>query len=163
MDKLTTKVQWYDIKLPWGCSSTLGYWFVGWWHQAITGISVTILLQMSRSPIFNPTNHDTRGAIVKKLLFSYMASDWLATVITVTTLWVWWRLKSPASRLFSQSFIQVQIKETLKLRVTGLCDGNSPVTGELPSQRSSNAENVSIWWRHHGFQAIKGLVKTVVH
>ena len=26
---------------------------------------------------------------------------------------------------------------------------NSPVTGEFPTQRASNAENVSIWWRHH--------------
>ena len=40
-------------------------------------------------------------------------------------------------------------KKTSKLRVTGLCAGNSPVTGELPAQRASNAENVSIWWRHH--------------
>ena len=29
-------------------------------------------------------------------------------------------------------------------RVTGLCAGNSPVTGEFPAQRASNAENVSI-------------------
>ena len=36
-----------------------------------------------------------------------------------------------------------------KLHVTGLCVGNSPVTGEFPAQRTSNAENVSIWWRHH--------------
>ena len=28
--------------------------------------------------------------------------------------------------------------------------GNSPVTGEFPAQMASNAENVSIWWRHHG-------------
>ena len=28
--------------------------------------------------------------------------------------------------------------------------GKSPVTGEFPAQRASNAENVSIWWRHHG-------------
>ena len=27
--------------------------------------------------------------------------------------------------------------------------GNSPVTGEFPTQRASNAENVSIWWHHH--------------
>ena len=40
-------------------------------------------------------------------------------------------------------------KETSKPRVTGLCAGNSPVTGEFPAQRASNAENVSIWWRHH--------------
>ena len=41
-------------------------------------------------------------------------------------------------------------KKTSKLRFTGLCVGNSPVTGEFPAQRASNAENVSIWWRHHG-------------
>ena len=40
-------------------------------------------------------------------------------------------------------------KKTPKLRVTGLCVGNSPVTGEFPAQRASNAENVSIWWRNH--------------
>ena len=40
-------------------------------------------------------------------------------------------------------------KKTSKLRVTGLCAGNSPVTGEFPAQMASNAENVSIWWRHH--------------
>ena len=37
-------------------------------------------------------------------------------------------------------------KKTSKLRVTGLCAGNSQVTGEFPAQRASNAENVSIWW-----------------
>ena len=40
-------------------------------------------------------------------------------------------------------------KKTSKLRVTGLCAGNSPGTGEFPAQRTSNAENVFIWWRHH--------------
>ena len=40
-------------------------------------------------------------------------------------------------------------KKTLKLRFTGLCGGNSQVTGEIPAQKASNAENVSIWWRHH--------------
>ena len=34
-------------------------------------------------------------------------------------------------------------------RITGLCVGNSPGTGEFPAQKASNAENVSIWWRHH--------------
>ena len=33
-------------------------------------------------------------------------------------------------------------KKTSKLRVTGLCAGNSPVTGEFPAQMTSNAENV---------------------
>ena len=41
-------------------------------------------------------------------------------------------------------------KKTWKLRVTGLCAGNSPATGEFPAQMASNAENVPILWRHHG-------------
>ena len=40
-------------------------------------------------------------------------------------------------------------KKTSKLRVTGLCARNSPVTGEFPAQMARNAENVSISWRHH--------------
>ena len=40
-------------------------------------------------------------------------------------------------------------KKTSKLRVTGLCAGNSPGIGEFPAQMASNAENVSIWWRQH--------------
>ena len=40
-------------------------------------------------------------------------------------------------------------KKTSKVRVTGLCEGNSPVTGEFPAQRASNGENVSICWRHY--------------
>ena len=48
------------------------------------------------------------------------------------------------SRLFTR-----RSKKTSKLRVTGLWAGISPVTGEFPAQRTSNAENVFIWWRHH--------------
>ena len=42
-------------------------------------------------------------------------------------------------------------KKTSKLRVTGLCEGNSPVTDEFPAQRASDVENFSIWWHHHEF------------
>ena len=41
-------------------------------------------------------------------------------------------------------------KKTSNLRVTGLWDGTPLFTGGFPSQRASNAENVSIRWRHHG-------------
>ena len=44
---------------------------------------------------------------------------------------------------------QTQIKENIKLSVTGLCAGNSPVTDEFPAQMPSNADFFSIWWRHH--------------
>ena len=48
-------------------------------------------------------------------------------------------------------------KKTSKVRVTGLCAGNSPVTGEFPAQMASNAENVSVWWLHHEFMQCCGL------
>ena len=41
-------------------------------------------------------------------------------------------------------------KKISKHRVTELCVGNSPVTGEFPAQMASYAENISISWRHHG-------------
>ena len=44
---------------------------------------------------------------------------------------------------------RVRSKKTSQLRVTGLCGGNSPGTGEFPAQIASNVENISIWWRHH--------------
>ena len=65
-------------------------------------------------------------------------------LMTVTPQWARERLKSPAWRLFTQPFVQVQIKENIELRVTGLCAGNPPVTGELSVQRASNRENISI-------------------
>ena len=56
----------------------------------------------------------------------------------------YWRLDCLFNRLF-----RPRSKKTSKLRVTGLCEGNSPVTGEFPAQMASNAEIIPIWWRHH--------------
>ena len=53
--------------------------------------------------------------------------------------------------LLSRLFRRIS-KNTSKLRVTGLCDGNPPVTGGYPSQRASNSEFFSIWWRHHNME-----------
>ena len=41
------------------------------------------------------------------------------------------------------------MKENIKAPRHWPFAGNSPGTGELPAQMASNAENVSIWWRHH--------------
>ena len=60
-----------------------------------------------------------------------------------------------ASQITSISIVYSTIRSGIdqrkksKLRVTGLCEGNSPVTGKFPTQRASNTENVSIWWLHH--------------
>ena len=55
----------------------------------------------------------------------------------------------PHSCLLNSRVIRRRSKKTSKLCVTGLCAGNSPVTGEFPAQMASNVENVSTWWRHH--------------
>ena len=59
------------------------------------------------------------------------------------------------NRLFSR-----RSKKTSKLRVTDLCAGNSPLTGEFPAQMTSNAENVSIWWRHHALSRCYNFVRS---
>ena len=46
---------------------------------------------------------------------------------------------------------KAQIKENIKLHVTGLCEWNSTVAGKFSAQRASNVENISIWWRHHAY------------
>ena len=57
------------------------------------------------------------------------------------------------SRLFRR-----RSKKTSKFRFTGLCVGNSPITGEFTAQMVSNAENGSIWWRHHAIERMVLLV-----
>ena len=51
--------------------------------------------------------------------------------------------------VYSIVYSSTDERKTSKLRVIGLCVGNSPVTGEFPTQMASNVENVSNWWRHH--------------
>ena len=45
--------------------------------------------------------------------------------------------------VYSTVYSGADQRKKSELRVTGLCAGNSPVTGEFPAQRTSNAENVS--------------------
>ena len=66
----------------------------------------------------------------------------IASLITSLTMFI-------LKRLFRR-----RSKKTSKLRVTGLCVGNSPGTGDFPAQMASNAENVPVWWRHHGYHKI---------
>ena len=69
--------------------------------------------------------------------------------VTLASWYPLWRLKSPASRLLIQSFIQTQIKENIKAPRHWPLWGEFTGTGEFSAQRASYAENVSIWWRHH--------------
>ena len=71
----------------------------------------------------------------------------------MTSYWAWWCLKSLAFRLYTQPFVQAQIKENIK------APRHWPLWGEftgdwwIPCTRASNAENVSTSWRHHGHPA----------
>ena len=60
-----------------------------------------------------------------------------------------WRQISSLAIVYSTFLFRRRSKKTSKLCATGLCVGNSPVTGEFPAQMASNTENISIWWRHH--------------
>ena len=51
-------------------------------------------------------------------------------------IWARWRPWEPASRLFTQPFRRLRSKKTSKLRVTGLCEGNSPVIVNSPHKGS---------------------------
>ena len=66
----------------------------------------------------------------------------------MTSYWARRRLKSPASRLFIEPFIQAQIKENSP-RHWPLCGEFTGDRGVFPAKMASNEENVSIWWRHH--------------
>ena len=57
-------------------------------------------------------------------------------------------LTNPEYHIMNRLFKR-RSKKTSKLRVTGLCEENSPMTAGFPAQRVDNAEKVSIWWRHY--------------
>ena len=59
------------------------------------------------------------------------------------TWWSSWRLKSPADHMFFNSLSMFTKKTSVLLM---LCDGNPPWIGWLGA---SNAESVSVSWRHH--------------
>ena len=84
---------------------------------------------------------DSAGGAILVLLDLSAAFDYIdvmmgAIVSQITSLAI----------VYSSVTFRRRSKETSKLRVTGLCEGNSPVTGKFPAQRASNAESVSIWW-----------------
>ena len=127
--------------------------------------SNTFLLQNYDSVIYCPpkANTDDPVSLCPSLCLPCRLSVNLSLRLSVglpaclfTTRSLWWRHNERDSvsnhqphdcllnRLFSR-----RSKKTSKLRVTGLCVGNSPGTGEFPAQMASYGENVSIWWRHH--------------
>ena len=83
--------------------------------------------------------------------------------ITGTWWWVRWWLKHRRLDCLLNGWYRRILKKTLKLGVTGLCEGNPPVAGGFLSQRASDAENVSIWWRHHIMKILEVFETTIRH
>ena len=99
-----------------------------------------------RKPHLHREHSGTRQYLKEKMLiYSHM----IPYIITATSKWARWLLKLPASRLFTQPFVQAQIKENIKAPRHWPLWGNSPVIGEFPAHRAINAEKFSISWRHH--------------
>ena len=93
--------------------------------------------------------YDVCIPMVGYTLCSHVTRNTSNKYITMTSQWARWRLKSPASQLLFNCSFRCRWRKTSKPLVTGLCEGNSSVTGEFPAQRDSHAEYISIWWRHH--------------
>ena len=88
-----------------------------------------------------------------KEIFKHKNLHYLSIIMSTSLLWHHNECDSisnhqPHDCLLNRLFRRRSTK-TSKLRVTGLCGGNSPGTGEFPAQMASNVENVSIWWDHH--------------
>ena len=117
--------------------------------------------QGSYSCIIGTSGKDTRGRLnIKIPSYQYMdlkiGRRWAHLQNRVYNFILQWRhngrdnvsYHQPQDCLLNRLFKR-RSKKTSKLRLTGLCAGNSSGTGEFTAQMASYAENVSIWWRHH--------------
>ena len=130
-----------------------GYWFLCKIYRHLKigyHLKCSNIFQLNGSVAAVPKLWSPKKCKFKTLLdVPYTMLIWFSC-ITLTPQWARWRLKSPASQSFTQTFIQTQIKVNIKApRHWPLC-GEFTGTGEFPAQRANYAENVAMWWRHHG-------------
>ena len=73
-------------------------------------------VDLSRFCFHKPIQTIELSVISYAMMFTRLYCDvaWIMFFITMTSQWAWWRLRSPASWLFTQPFIRVQIKENIK-------------------------------------------------
>ena len=108
------------------------------------------MAQSARTWESTPAIKDTSNGMIVRVLSNYYTLQWRHNGRDGVS------NHQPHDCLLNRLFGR-RSKKTSNLRVTGLCAGNSPVTGEFPAQMASNAENVSIWWRHHDLARNKAL------
>ena len=82
------------------------------------------VLSAPGGPHIGPVN-----LVIREVKMRCYSSDIEQESITMTSQWVGWRLKSPASRLFTQPFIRAQNKENIKAPL------HWPLCGEFTGDR----------------------------
>ena len=115
----------------------------GWLNKPILYLMLVHNIQFSCQIVSKSIGHSCM-CFVKKYR-SYSASEHYNDVIICAMASQVTSLTIAYSNVYSGAIA----KKTSKLRVTSLCVGNSPTTGDFHAQKTSNVENVSIWWRHH--------------
>ena len=81
----------------------------------IMGISTLAIQHLAASLNWlMPDRSILNSSLVELLVSSPLICMCNSFIITMTAYWAQWYLKSPASRLFTQQFIQAQIKENIK-------------------------------------------------
>ena len=118
-----------------------------WWQQSTYNVQVQIW-----------NNNDVSNGMVELFLPPPVCSD-LTILIKIQYVSDHYNgviISAMASQISSLTVVYLNFysgrrrsKKTSKPRVTGLCAGNSPVTGEFSAQMASNTENFSIGWRHY--------------
>ena len=135
-------------------------WMAWWWQWIMPSMYKSISYWLIRC-------QHTQGQLEWEGI-NQGGKQWFSTTPSVryTLHWAWiWRHNGrdgvsnhqPHHCLLNRLFRRKSKKIS---KLTGLCVGNSLVTGELPAQMASNAENVSIWWRHHVFHKIGAILQT---
>ena len=80
-----------------------------------TPLPFSWLIDLNNLTPFGLESHTLHSRSTDLLTMGYSTElDHHGNFITMTAWWVRWRLKSPVSRLFTQPFIQAQIKGNLK-------------------------------------------------
>ena len=137
----------------------------------------TFVRGIHRSPVNSPHKGQWRGALMFSLIRAWI-NDWVnnrkagdlrhnrahydVSVMVVKYVPEWWQWRhnerdgvsnhQPRDCLLNRLF-KAQIQKNIK------APRHWPLWGEFPAQKASNAENVSIWWRHNEYQGIRYWVK----
>ena len=107
------------------------------------------LLELLKS-CTKPSIHDTYFSIPQGVI--YCSNMWNVVICTYVVVFVCHPPISSVQMLCHQSNNLTLFIKTHLFTITGIRNLTFWIlkkTAEFPAQRTSNAENVSIWWRHH--------------